>query len=293
MYKELPAHYCKILMTDTNGRLGRTKPRSWLQQTFDPEDRAVEPDPADRVRPRVGRWTLYDSDNEMGAMFRRFVEEQDLDVVSTHFTPRKKGRGGAGTFQGIRKVDGRVESFRKLQQLDYIALSSRFRSSCVNVQTRWGPSEARWKNGTGQRQDHAMLVMTFRMRLRKPAQVTRPDIAVLKTEDGAAAATEEWNKRWLESAASFVLPTSQGPVDMEHRRQPGPLSLEEIGVGVEGSAEGMQLETVWRSPEESQRAAANAKWTRLKTVAGQVIESLPTKKWVQQPQYFSTMARAP
>ena len=130
-----------------------------------------------------------------------------------------------------------------------------------------------------------MLVMTWRMRIQCPKRVEQPDVSVLKTEEGAKNASDIWRQAWMESAPQFVLPTVSRPVQMDCRA-PGPLSLEELDVQVEGSAVGLLPDS--EMTEEQQKQHADQKWARLEHVAGVVIDSLPRKEFVHRPLYYSS-----
>ena len=78
--------------------------------------------------------------------------------------------------------------------LDYVFMSRWWRSCCLNVQARWGPSEHRFVTGNGVRKDHAFLETTIRLRLTKAERVHRPDRKYWKTADGRVAVQAAWRK---------------------------------------------------------------------------------------------------
>eukprot|EP01052_Picozoa_sp_SAG31_P000305 SAG31_NODE_9_length_42330_cov_441.979162_20_plen_490_part_00 len=170
-WNTLPARAAKILMLDANGRMARAAAGG------------AGGDVGGVGSGVTGRWSLYkESDNELGAMLRQFCEDEELVAVSTKFKPKQK-YGGAGTFQPYGR-----QSLKARAQIDYMVCSKSFESSCLNVKARWGPSERRWKLASGQKKDHAMLVMHWRMRMQCPKREQQPDTSVLKTEDGASSA---------------------------------------------------------------------------------------------------------
>ena len=138
----------------------------------------------------TGPWTLYKTDNEMGAKLRQFCEEQDLVVSSTFFTPRQK-RGGASTFWPF----GKEGAGKKPRQLDCVCVERRWRTSVQNVQVKWSPSQYRWDAGTAVKQDHGMLVVDWRMKVQNSARVPWPDFDAVKTEEGAEIAAKEWERQ--------------------------------------------------------------------------------------------------
>ena len=73
-------------------------------------------------------------------------------------------------------------------------MSKRWRTSCLSVKSRWGPSEHRFCSGNGVRKDHALLLVKLRMRLTKAEKVSRPDRKFWKSEAGRAACDAAWAK---------------------------------------------------------------------------------------------------
>lgn len=211
-WRSLPENAAKILMLDANGALGRS------------------------TGGVTGPWSLYKTDNEMGAKLRRFCEEQDLVVSSTYFTPRQK-RGGASTFWPF----GNGETGKKPRQLDYFCTERRWRTCVQNVQRRWSSSQQRWDESTAVKKDHGMLVVDWRMKIRNATRVPQPDLDALKTADGAKLAAEEWERQWKATAARFLIPEIE-EVPLPPNRRHNVLGLEELGIRVEGVAEGMTLD---------------------------------------------------
>jgi hypothetical protein len=117
----------------------------------------------------MGPWSVHNEENEQGKLVREMAEDLDLVAVSSFFRPCRK-YGGAGTWQAY----GDQKDY-PIATLDYVFLSRRWRSCCLNVQPCWGPSEHRFASGNGVRKDHAFLKLTIRLRLAKAEKVHRPD----------------------------------------------------------------------------------------------------------------------
>ena len=124
---------------------------------------------------------MHKDENEQGKLVREMAEDLDLVAVSTFFRPRRK-HGGAGTWQAW----GDKKDY-PIATLNYVFMSRRWRSCCLNVQARWGPSEHRFVTGNGVRKDHTFMETTIRLRLAKVEKVHRPHQKYWKTADGRVA----------------------------------------------------------------------------------------------------------
>eukprot|EP01050_Picozoa_sp_SAG11_P008181 SAG11_NODE_708_length_7648_cov_3.486687_1_plen_343_part_00 len=190
LWATFPASAAKILMLDANGRMARGKGVGEGSVT--------------------GKWSMYSgSDNGLRAMLRQFCEDEELVAISTKFQPKRR-RGGVGTFQPYERASKKVTA-----QIDYIVCSRRYATSCQMVRARWGPAERRWKLASGQRKDHATLVMKWRMRMSVTKLVEQPDIFVLQTADGAATAAEVWRTAWQNNVPAFVAARPKERASME------------------------------------------------------------------------------
>ena len=64
------------------------------------------------------------------------------------------------------------------KQIDYIFVSSRWRSSAINCKVKWGPSIRRNKMGPA---DHALIECTWKWRVRKLVKPAKTDFSALRT----------------------------------------------------------------------------------------------------------------
>ena len=102
-----------------------------------------------------------------------------------------------------------------------------------------------------------MLVAKFRMRVAKKIKQPRVKRAALRTAEGARLAAQAYAEAKVDFRGRLV-EVEQRQLDPE--RQPGPVSLEEIGYSVEGLAQGVEMSGPVQesaSAQDRDMAAAN------------------------------------
>ena len=86
------------------------------------------------------------------------------------------------------------------------------------------------------KKDHALIEMSFRMRVAKTQPCKKPNYAALQTTTGAEAASTAYAAAKQKGEGIIV---QQENRQLRPDRPHGPLSFEELGLGVQGLAAGM------------------------------------------------------
>lgn len=163
----------KILMGDFNGRLARA-----YNFTGTKRPAKIVEGMAEKTAEVTGCWSVHNQDNEMGTMLRQYLQDHSMVSVGSFFRPVQK-KAGAATYVPFGDY-----KHRKSAGLDHICLSRQWFSSAINFKVRWHPSEHRWANGRGMKKDHALIEMSFRMRVAKTQPRKKPNYAALQTTTG-------------------------------------------------------------------------------------------------------------
>ena len=245
----------KSYMGDFNGRLARAYDFSCKRQAADgPRE------------PGAGEvtscWSVHHTDNEMGGKLREFLVDHGLFSVASMFQPRRKVAGSATYVPFGKSAD------RKAAGLDHICVTRTKRNHVVSCRVRWGPAEHRWAIASGMRKDHAMLVAKFRMRVAKKIKQPRVNRAALRTAEGARLAAQAYAEAKVDFRGRLV-EVEQRQLDPE--RQPGPVSLEEIGYSVEGLAQGVEMS----GPVQEAAAALDSAMAAADRLLASLAESPP------------------
>ena len=113
-----------------------------------------------------------------------------------------------------------------------------------------------------------MLVAKFRMRVAKKIKQPRVNRAALRTAEGARLAAQAYAEAKVDFRGRLV-EVEQRQLDPE--RQPGPVSLEEIGYSVEGLAQGVEMS----GPVQEAAAALDSAMAAADRLLASLAESPP------------------
>ena len=139
---------------------------------------------------RVGRWCIHHRRDSGGDRLLEMMNKVSLTCASTYFQPCRKKNNS--TFMNIEK--GKPPS-----QIDYILISERWSTAAVDCKTLWGPSIY----AHGRKWDHAMVKLTFKIRLKSAVKQPSKNFAALKRVDVANAHNQQ--------IMDAVFPEQEGP----------------------------------------------------------------------------------
>ena len=143
---KIPKHDCIMLMGDFNSRLARN------EDGF------------------VGRWCIHTRQDSGGDRLLELMKNFSLRAVSTYFQPRRKHSNA--TYMNVQQ--GKAPS-----QIDYILISSRWSTGARDCKTLWGlPITVH-----GRKYDHALLAMSFKIRLKCDRRRPRKDFSSLREDN--------------------------------------------------------------------------------------------------------------
>ena len=123
---------------------------------------------------RVGHWCIHKRGDSGGDCLLNIMQKVSLRCMSTYFQPRRN-RNNA-TFINIQPE-------KAPSQIDYILVSSRWASSARTCRTKWGIAIESY----GRKRDHALVLMNFKIRLRRERTCNRKDFTSLKSPDTRSA----------------------------------------------------------------------------------------------------------
>ena len=115
----------------------------------------------------VGRWCIHKRRDSGGDILLHIMKMFSLKCVSTYFQPRKNH---------TNEIFMNIEPNKPPSQIDYILVSARWASSVKRSKTKWGVPISTY----GRKYDHALVRMTFKVRLKCERKYERKNFSVLK-----------------------------------------------------------------------------------------------------------------
>ena len=119
-----------ITLGDFNAQLGRTPPG--------------------QHDTRIGRWGVQKRDNDAGRRMRQFLADSDTAVVNTFFQQKRE-------HLATWRNSSDVENPRLWRQIDYVTISTHWKSCMTGARSYWHPSIRTFKH----KFDHAMVKVNF------------------------------------------------------------------------------------------------------------------------------------
>ena len=128
----------------------------------------------------TGRWCVHTrADNHGGGeALLELMMNHGLVAASTRHKP-KRGHTNATFIQRDTRYSP--------TQLDYILCSERWVTSASRSRVRWGPSIQRW----GRKFDHGLVECVWKVRLRAPRKIHKPDFSTLRSDNEVAKKFDE------------------------------------------------------------------------------------------------------